>query len=90
MAAVYFLGAKSITSKKSGKEFFPANFLTKNAWGDWTVATKFCASEEVYEDITDNILVGSPVICSLDMNSNIIRCVAHDSVPALEFPEDDL
>lgn len=88
MSVCYFLGVKSIKSKKSGKEFYPANFLTKDNWGNWTVLTRFCADESVFEDITDNVLEGSPVLCSLDLNNSLIKCVPHDSVPALVLPED--
>lgn len=89
MAACYFLGAKSIKSKKSGKFFYPAKFLSVNAWGEWEIFTKFCASEEVFDSITDDVIVGAPVVCTLDMQGNVLQCVAHDSVPALELPEPD-
>ena len=89
MAACYFLGAKRITSKKSGKEFFPANFLCLNSWGDWSVITKFCESEDVYEEVTD-IDIGSPVICTLGMSGELLKCCAHDSVPALELDTSEM
>lgn len=87
MAAVYFLGAKKITSKKSGKDFYPANFLTLNSWGDWSVSTKFCASVDVYEDLIDNVEIGAPVVCTLGMNGELLSVVQHDSVPALELDD---
>lgn len=87
MAAVYFLGVKEIKSKKSGKHFYPAKFLTLNAFGEWDIFTKFCESEDVYEDIVDNILVGSPVVCSLDMSGSLLKCVPHDTFPALDLPD---
>lgn len=89
MAAVYFLGAKTVKSKKSGKEFYPANFLCKNAWGDWSVLTKFCDSEEVYEECLD-IDVGAPVVCSLGMQGELLKIVQHDSVPALLLDDDSM
>ena len=89
MAAVYFLGVKTVTSKKSGKTFYPANFLCKNSWGDWTVVTKFCASEEVYDDLQD-IDVGAPVVCSLGMQGELLQCVQHDTVPALLLDDDGM
>lgn len=89
MSAVYFLGAKVVTSKKSGKEFYPANFLCKNAWGDWTVVTKFCDTEEVYEEVSD-IDVGAPVVCSLGMQGELLKCCQHDSVPPLLLDDDGM
>lgn len=89
MSAVYFLGAKKIISKKSGKEFYPANFLCKSNWGDWQVVTKFCVNEEVFEDVYDNIDIGAPVVCSLGMQGELLSCVQHDSVPALLLDDDD-
>lgn len=88
MSSVYFLGVKEVTSKKSGKKFYPANLLCKNAWGDWTVLTKFCDSEEVYEEAQD-IDVGAPVVCSLGMQGDLLKIVQHDTVPALLLDDDD-
>lgn len=82
MAAVYFLGSKEITSKKSGRKFFPCTFLTRNNWGDWTTVTKFCDSETVFQS-TKDIEIGSPVVCSFGMNNELLNVVAHDTVPAL-------
>lgn len=87
MAACYFLGVKKITSKKSGKDFYPANFLCLNSWGDWTTVTKFCESESVFEEILDNVDVGAPVVCTLGMNGELLKCIQHDSVPALELDD---
>lgn len=89
MAAVYFLGAKQVISKKSGKAFYPANFLCKNGWGDWSVLTKFCDSEEVYEECLD-IDIGAPVVCSLGMQGELQKIVQHDSVPALLLDDDGM
>lgn len=89
MATVYFLGAKKITSKKSGKTFYPVNFLCKNSWGDWTVATKFCDSEEIYEEALD-IDVGAPVVCSFGMSGELLKVVQHDTVPALLLDDDGM
>ena len=90
MSAVYFLGAKCINSKKSGKEFFPATFLTKNNWGDWSVSTKFCDSRQVFLDLVENVDVGAPVVCTLGMNGELLQAVQHDSFPALELVDDDM
>lgn len=89
MAACYFLGAKCITSKKSGKEFFPATFLIKNNWGDWQSVTKFCDSAAVFQDIKQNVDLGAPVVCTLGMNGELLKVVQHDSVPALELDDSD-
>lgn len=88
MSAVYFLGVKEIKSKKSGKTFYPANFLTKNNWGDWQVLTKFCASPDVYQAVCD-IDVGAPVVCSLGMTGELCNVVQHDTVPALLLDDSD-
>ena len=82
MAAVYFMGVKKVTSKKSGKDFYPANFLCLNNWGDWSIMTKFCADSSVYSDLL-SVEVGSPVICQLGMQGELLQAVPHDSVPAL-------
>lgn len=88
MSACYFLGVKKITSKKSGKDFYPATFLSKSNFGDWQSFTKFCESEGVYQDILENVAVGFPVVVSLDMNGSIIRCVPHDTFPPIELYEE--
>lgn len=88
MSAVYFLGVKKITSKKNGKDFYPANFLHKNNWGDWFVSTKFCANADVANELLD-IPIGSPVICNLGMGGELISCTDHDSVPALPLDDDN-
>lgn len=89
MSAVYFLGAKEVKSKKSGKSFYPANFLCKNNWGDWQVLTKFAANEQMYEELID-IDVGAPVVCSLGMSGELLKVVQHDTVPALLLDDDGM
>ena len=86
MSAVYFMGCKKVSSKKSGKTFFPASFLVKNSWGDWTIMTKFCESADVAAECMD-IPVGSPVVCTLGMGGELLKCIDHDSVPVLELDE---
>lgn len=86
MGAVYFLGCKKITSKKSGKAFFPAKFLVKNSFGDWDTMTKFCDSADVAAECME-IPLGSPVVCTLGMGGELLKCINHDSVPALELDE---
>lgn len=88
MSAVYFMGCKEVKSKKSGKTFFPASFLTKNGWGDWSIITKFCDSADVAAECFD-IPVGSPVVCTLGMGGELLKCIDHDSVPALELDESE-
>lgn len=88
MSACYFLGAKRITSKKSGKDFFPASFLALNNWGDWDIFTKFCADEGVYSDIIANVPKGYPVQCSLDMGGALVQCVPVDNIPPLDLYEE--
>lgn len=89
MAACYFLGAKRIISKKSGRDFFPANFLIKNNWGDWTVVTKFCDSYDVFCEILDDVEVGAPVVCTLGMNGELLKVIQHDSVPVLQLDDSE-
>lgn len=89
MAACYFLGAKRITSKKSGREFYPATFLIKNTWGDWCTVTKFCDSYDVFVDIKDEIEVGAPVVCTLGMNGELLKVIQHDSVPVLQLDDSE-
>lgn len=89
MSAVYFMGAKCITSKKSGKIFYPANFLTKNNWGDWQIVTKFCDNADVFSDVNE-IPVGSPVVCTFGMNGELLKCIDHDSVPVLDLDNSDI
>lgn len=88
MAACYLLGVKSVTSKKSGKTFFPATFLVKNSWGDWSTVTKFCDSVDVANEVHE-IPIGSPVVCTLGMNGELLKCIDHDSVPALELDDSE-
>lgn len=88
MSAVYFMGCKKVESKKSGKVFFPANFLTKNSFGDWSIITKFCASADVAAECMD-ILPGSPCVCTLGMNGELLKCIEHSSCPALELDDAD-
>lgn len=87
MAACYFLGVKRVVSKKSGKDYFPATFLTKNNFGDWVTVTRFCADCPTYAALHDDCRIGDPVVVSLDMNGNVIQCVPHESVPALELDD---
>lgn len=89
MAACYFLGVKCITSKKSGREFYPATFLIKNNWGDWGTVTKFCDSHDVFMDIMDEIEVGAPVVCTLGMNGELLKVIQHDSVPVLQLDDSE-
>lgn len=89
MAACYFLGAKRITSKKSGREFFPATFLIKNSWGDWVTVTKFCDSCGTFCEIHDEIEVGAPVVCTLGMNGELLKVIQHDSVPVLQLDDSE-
>ncbi|MBQ8921420.1 MAG: hypothetical protein IJ060_04570 [Oscillospiraceae bacterium] len=88
MSACYFLGVKKVTSKKSGKVYFPCTLLSKNSWGDWETFHKFCDSEAVYQDILENVFPGMPVVVSLDMTGSVLRCVPHDSFPPLELYEE--
>lgn len=88
MSACYFLGAKRITSKKSGKDYFPASFLALNSWGDWDKFTKFCASEGAYQDLIANVPVGYPVQCSLDMQGALVQCVPVDGIVPLDLAEE--
>ena len=85
MAACYFLGAKKIISKKNGREFYPATFLTRNNFGDWQTVTRFCSEQSVFDALIIACTVGDPVVVSLDMNGNVLQCVPHESVPALEL-----
>lgn len=85
MAACYLLGVKSVTSKKSGKTFYPVTLLTRNNFGDWETRTAFCADEGVYQTINESCSIGDPVVCSLDMTGNLIQCVSHDSFPPLQL-----
>lgn len=89
MAACYFLGAKRITSKKSGREFYPATFLIKNNWGDWGTVTKFCDSYDVFMEIMDDVEVGAPVVCTLGMNGELLKVIQHDSVPVLQLDDSE-
>ena len=89
MAACYFLGAKSITSKKNGQKYFPAVFLTKSQWGEWETVTKFLSDESIYESVIDSCSVGDPVVCTLDMGGHVLEVVPHESVPSLELDEGD-
>lgn len=90
MAACYFMGCKKITSKKSGETYYPCNFLVKNRWGDWEIVTKFANCCEVFEEILVTVEVGAPVVCTLDMSGGLLKCIQHDSVPALELDNDGM
>ena len=83
MGTVYFMGAKAIQSKKSGKKFFPATFLHQNSWGDWETVTKFCDSEDVFTQIQAECEVGAPVALQLGLSGEVLGAVQHDTVPAL-------
>lgn len=82
----YFLGAKKIHSKKKDEDFFCVTLLSRNNWGDWETFTKFC-DESLFNDVVQNVAVGFPVICSFDMGGSLIQCIAHDTVPPLDLPD---
>ncbi len=85
MSAVYFMGVREVESKKSGKTFYPASFLFRNSWGNWVVESKFCSSSSVANDIEENVLVGSAVVCTLGMGGELVSCVPDDTIPMLEL-----
>lgn len=89
MSACYFMGCKKITSKKNGNDYYPANFLIKNGWGDWQIVTKFCDTPDVFEEILASVEVGAPVVCTLGMQGELLKCIQHDSVPVLELDNED-
>ena len=86
MAVTYFLGAKKIHSKKKNEDYFCVTLLSRNNWGDWQTFTKFC-DQSVYDSIIDDVGLGFPVVCSFDMGGSLVQCVAHDTVPPLELPD---
>lgn len=87
MAVCYFLGAKKITSKKSGKDFYPVTFLTINNWGDWDCIHKFCC-ESAFLSAVNDCPVGYPVVVTLDMLGNVLNIVPRDDIPPLELTEE--
>lgn len=85
MSVCYFLGAKKVTSKKSGKDYFPCTFLSQNSWGDWETFHKFCDGQETFTNLVSEISVGIPVIVALDMVGNVTNCVPNDDIPPIDL-----
>lgn len=89
MAACYLMGARDGVGKKSGKWYGMVNLLTKNGFGNWCIMDVFCASRDVFDNIAKECTIGDPVVCSMNIQGQLVECVAHDSVPALQLDEDN-
>lgn len=84
--AVYLMGYRDGTGKKSGKWYGMLKLLALNNFQQWSIMDVFCESKDVFDSAVECGLY-EPVLVSTNLSGQITGCINDESHDALNLAE---